>query len=56
VRAPISVAINAASPGSIAARAFVATAKELGLNELFERTLLCSRAEVDNPGLSANRR
>jgi DNA-binding transcriptional LysR family regulator len=56
VRAPISVAINAASPGSIAARAFVATAKELGLNELFERTLLCSRAEVDNPGLSPNRR
>jgi DNA-binding transcriptional LysR family regulator len=56
VRAPISVAINAASPGSIAARAFVATAKGLGLNEFFERNLLCGLAEVDNPGLSANRR
>ena len=55
VWAPISVAINAASPGSIAARAFVATAKELGLNELFGRTLLCSRTELHNQGLSANR-
>jgi DNA-binding transcriptional LysR family regulator len=56
LRAAISVAINAASPGSIAARAFVSVAKELALNEFFERALLCSRAEVDSAGLSASRR
>jgi DNA-binding transcriptional LysR family regulator len=56
VRAAISVAINGASPGSVAARAFVSVAKELALNEFFDRTLLCSRAEVDSSGLAASRR
>lgn len=56
VRAPISVAINATSPGSIAARAFVAAAKELGLDKPFDRTMLCSRSDVDSSYLSDSQR
>ena len=56
VRAPISLATNAASPGSIAARAFVTAAKGLELNEFFDRTLLCSRSDVDNSYLSTSQR
>lgn len=37
IRAQISVAINAATPGSIAARAFVEAAKSLALNKAFDR-------------------
>jgi DNA-binding transcriptional LysR family regulator len=40
MRAQISVAINATTPGSIAARAFVAAAKDLALNELFDHGLI----------------
>jgi DNA-binding transcriptional LysR family regulator len=39
IGATISVAVNATSPGSIAARAFVAAARSLSLSEFFERTL-----------------
>ncbi|HYZ68659.1 MAG TPA: LysR family transcriptional regulator [Mycobacterium sp.] len=39
VRAQISVAINATTPGSVVARAFVAAAKGLALNELFAHPL-----------------
>jgi DNA-binding transcriptional LysR family regulator len=38
-RAQMSVAINATTPGSVAARAFVVAAKGLALNELFEHPL-----------------
>jgi DNA-binding transcriptional LysR family regulator len=38
-RAKISVAINAATPGSITARAFVAAAKSLALDEFFAQPL-----------------
>ena len=56
VRAPIAVAINATSPGSIAARAFVAAAKGLALNNFFDRALVGHRAEVDWSRLSTGQR
>ena len=56
VRAAISVAISAASPGSIAARAFVDVANGLGLNEFFDQTLLRGQSEIDNSRLSASQR
>jgi DNA-binding transcriptional LysR family regulator len=40
IRAQISVAVNATTPGSIAARAFVTAAKGLALNELFDHSLM----------------
>ena len=36
-RAQMAIAINATTPGSIAARAFIAAAKSLALNEVFDR-------------------
>jgi len=36
-RAQMAIAINATTPGSIAARAFIAVAKSLALNEVFDR-------------------
>jgi DNA-binding transcriptional LysR family regulator len=39
LRAPVSVAIHAAKPGSVAARAFVTAAKGLSLNEFFDQPL-----------------
>lgn len=51
-RAQMSVAINATRPGSVAARAFVATAKGLALDEFFDHALTNAPARVDNPRLS----
>jgi DNA-binding transcriptional LysR family regulator len=42
-RAQVSVAINAASPGSVAARAFQSTAKGLSLNEFFDQPLTAEK-------------
>jgi hypothetical protein len=39
VRAQVSVAIHAATPGSVAARAFVKAATGLSLAELFDQPL-----------------
>jgi DNA-binding transcriptional LysR family regulator len=47
--AQISVAISAAIPGSVAARAFIAAAKSLSLNELFDQPPIAER--VDNSPL-----
>jgi DNA-binding transcriptional LysR family regulator len=41
-RAQMSVAINAAVPGSLAARAFLSAAKGVAYNELFDRRLMGS--------------
>jgi DNA-binding transcriptional LysR family regulator len=49
IAATISVAINATSPGSMAARAFVASAKGLALNEFFDQTLLSRRDSTGGP-------
>jgi DNA-binding transcriptional LysR family regulator len=48
--AQISVAVNAATPGSVAARAFVAAANRLSLNEFFDEPVAAER--VDNRQLS----
>ena len=39
MRAQVSVATHAATPGSLVARAFVAAARNLSLDEFFDQTL-----------------
>ena len=55
-RAQMSVAINATTPGSVAARAFVTTAKGLALDEFFDHALTTAPAGVDRPRLSRGQR
>ncbi|NGO75068.1 LysR family transcriptional regulator [Streptomyces sp. YC504] len=49
VRAQVSVAIHAATPGSVAARAFVAAATGLSLDEFFEEPLPAGGRRVRQP-------
>jgi DNA-binding transcriptional LysR family regulator len=55
-RAQMAVAINASTPGSRIARAFVTAAKGLALNEFFNRPLTRQLTHVDNSHLSASQR
>jgi DNA-binding transcriptional LysR family regulator len=53
-RAQMAVAINASTPGSRIARAFVTAAKRLALNEFFDRPLPRQLTQADNSQLSAS--
>ena len=53
-RAQMAVAINASTPGSRIARAFVTAAKELAFNEFFDRPFTRQLTHVDNSHLSAS--
>jgi DNA-binding transcriptional LysR family regulator len=55
-RTQMSVAINATTPGSVAARAFVTTTKGLALDQFFDKALTNAPARVDRPRLSAVQR
>jgi hypothetical protein len=51
-RARMAVAISATTPGSMAARAFVAAAQSVALDEFFETRCYATRAQLDNSRLS----